>query len=419
MNQRKQRQLSYLLRRIKNSSADESLITKAKSLFEEIKQSLSGSMLKRALTILGIGLAGSSAAQTSFLAPTTNPFGIDSTYQFSSPTLADLDGDGDLDLLKGGYYGVFAYQENIGTASAPNFDADQSIPFGLTTPPSTYVSMPEFVDLDGDGDFDVVAGVQYGNVLFYENTGTSTAPAFASPVVNPFGIIPSYYWAAPTFVDIDDDGDMDMYVGEYYGTFQYFENTGSATAPAFAAPTSVALTITSYLTKLGFADFDYDGDYDVFAIEAYGNMAYFENTGTASLAAWGTKQTNPFSFTADFRIYIGTPAVIDLDDDGDMDIMTGAYYGVNIYYENNDPSASIIENNIETTVYPNPVTNQFTIAVENDFPKEVMLFDNLGKQVLTWNTKQGNYDISGLPSGVYTLKMVFSDGISIQNIIKE
>ncbi len=37
----------------------------------------------------------------------------------------------------------------------------------------------------------------------------------------------------PKFVDIDDDGDLDVFTGRYDGYFQYFENTGDVNNPAF------------------------------------------------------------------------------------------------------------------------------------------------------------------------------------------
>jgi hypothetical protein len=50
-------------------------------------------------------------------------------------------------------------------------------------------------------------------------------PGFAAPVINPFGL-PNVGWnSSPEFVDIDGDGDLDAFIGEYYGDTYYFENT--------------------------------------------------------------------------------------------------------------------------------------------------------------------------------------------------
>jgi hypothetical protein len=147
-------------------------------------------------------------------------------YGVPAPTFADLDADGDFDLLVGDYYADFQYFENTGTANAPAFAASVQNPFGLQGISSAYYfSLPTFVDLDDDGDMDVMVGGYYPTLYYFENTGTANAPAFAAQVQNPFGLSLPYYNIYPASADLDDDGDMDLLVGEYYGDFRYFENT--------------------------------------------------------------------------------------------------------------------------------------------------------------------------------------------------
>ncbi|MEL7342194.1 MAG: VCBS repeat-containing protein, partial [Bacteroidota bacterium] len=117
---------------------------------------------------------------------------------------------------------------------AQSFLAPQANPFGLSS--GTYFSIPVMVDIDGDGDLDVFSGTAYGNIRYFQNTGTNTAPAFAPAQTNPFGLSAAYLIPALSFADLDMDGDQDLLVGEYYGNFQYYQNTGTNTAPAFAAP---------------------------------------------------------------------------------------------------------------------------------------------------------------------------------------
>lgn len=53
---------------------------------------------------------------------------------------------------------------------------------------------------------------------------------------NPFGLNNVGEYSAPTFADIDGDGDLDAFSGEEYGDTFFFRNTGSLNSPKFAAP---------------------------------------------------------------------------------------------------------------------------------------------------------------------------------------
>ncbi|MFH1321091.1 MAG: T9SS type A sorting domain-containing protein [Bacteroidota bacterium] len=273
-----------------------------------------------------------SSAQT-FGPPQINPFGLTNTNN-SFPTFVDIDSDGDYDAFVGEYYGLIKYFKNNGNNTNPSFAAPQTNPFGLAS--AFYLAAPSFADIDDDGDLDAFIGEGYGAIRYFENTGNNTAPAFASPQVNPFGLTNTDYYAFPTHTDIDSDGDYDIFVGEYYGAIKYFENTGSSTSPAFASQQTNPFGLTNvagYISTPSFVDIDCDGDFDAFiGGEDYGSITYFENTGSNTAPSFAPATSNPFGIksTGGFA----APSFADIDGDGDFDLFIGNYNGSIIYYEN-------------------------------------------------------------------------------------
>jgi hypothetical protein len=124
----------------------------------------------------------------------------------------------------------------------PIFSAPVTNPFGLTNTGSNVA--PTFADIDGDGDLDAFVGNTSDGIQFFRNTGTTSAPSFAAPVTNPFGLTNVGFYAKPTLADIDHDGDLDAFVGDYYGNTQFYRNTGTASAPSFAAPVTNSFGLT-------------------------------------------------------------------------------------------------------------------------------------------------------------------------------
>jgi len=214
-----------------------------------------------------------------FTLTSTNPFGLSDVRTAASPTFVDIDGDGDLDALSGNGDGDILFFRNTGTVNSPVFAAAVFNPFGLTD--VSYSASPSFVDIDNDGDLDAFVGEFTGSIFFSRNIGTTSNPVFAAATINPFGLIDVGDFVSPVFVDIDNDGDLDAFVGGYQGNTLFFRNTGTASNPVFAAASTnpFGLSKVGYSASPAFVDIDADGDLDAFVGEFSGNTRYFVNNG--------------------------------------------------------------------------------------------------------------------------------------------
>jgi hypothetical protein len=91
-----------------------------------------------------------------------------------------------------------------------------------------------FADIDGDSDWDLLVSrgdwvtlhLSGGDLALYRNVGSAEEPCFALETERFRDIhVPSH--ACPAFVDIDADGDLDVFLGELDGGLYFYRNTGS------------------------------------------------------------------------------------------------------------------------------------------------------------------------------------------------
>jgi hypothetical protein len=264
---------------------------------------------------------GTLAGTPVFSAPVANAYGLSDAGDDASPSLADIDGDGDLDAFVGDYDGAMRVYLNTGSVSSPAFAAPAANPYGLTDV-GDYAN-PSLADIDGDGDLDAFVGGLDGNTRVYLNTGSTSNPAFAAPVSNRYGLTDVGLNASPSFADIDGDGDLDAFIGNAAGNTLVYLNTGNATSPAFAAPitTPYGLGDVGNFANPSLADVDGDGDLDAFMGNSDGNTLVFLNTGSASSPAFAVPVTNPYGLS-DVGSF-SRPSLADIDGDGDLDAFVG------------------------------------------------------------------------------------------------
>jgi hypothetical protein len=410
------------------------LIARLNFLFRQVCQYFSRPELRKILAAAAIfiGLPMISNSQ-SFAPPQLNPFGLtpDSVYA-ARPAFADIDNDADLDLFTGVYeydsIATIRFYKNTGTPDSPNFEPPVENPFGIVLS-SGIIAFPAFADIDNDEDPDLFLCVNnednyFLQFLFYENTGTPAEPQFAAAEINPFGLNGGFGFAIPEFADIDNDGDLDLFTGEYNGIIKFYENTGNASEPDFAVPVQNPFGITSVynIASPAFSDIDHDGDLDLFAGEYYGNFQYFRNSGTIEEPAFATPIENPFGLVSTYNFNF--PAIADLDDDGDADILVGEYYGMFQYFTNTEINIGITENSGEDVfdLFPNPAKDQVFIRIKDRMPgqfAEVSIADLNGRIVKSsiLNPNDQRLTTNDLQPGVYFVKVAEGEKVFTKKLI--
>ncbi|MGF1479142.1 MAG: FG-GAP-like repeat-containing protein [Cyanophyceae cyanobacterium] len=185
-----------------------------------------------------------------------NPFaGIDVGF-VSTPAFADLDGDSDLDLFIGAFDGTFTYYRNTNgrfveqTGSANPFN-------GIDV--GSYSNIA-FANIDGDSDVDAFLGLANGRVAYYRNTNGNFT--LIRGTGNPLNGLDAGDFSFPSFGDLDGDGDEDAVVGEVFGELRYYRNDGGRLVSATGTNNPLNGVDVGFYAAPSFADIDGDGDVD-------------------------------------------------------------------------------------------------------------------------------------------------------------
>lgn len=382
---------------------------------------------------------------------------------------ADLDGDNDLDLFFSGWgLGVEAFA-HVYLNDGNGVFTQQSNPEILQfRGPGA-----DLADVDGDGDLDlfISTSIQSGNdtdffAELYLNDGDANFSLTSSSGINPHSI------AAVEFLDADGDGDMDLFISgeteEEIASSELYLNDGNG---VFSLDTQNNY-IQMHAADVDAADIDNDGDVDLLmsgSDQSFEIMTvlYLNNGGGLFSTLENTGIQNTFA---------GANAIADLDNDGDQDILTlGSQDGglpniYNIIYENlgdNNFAASdtiggeyiaacsvadfngdelkdvivlgfvddtnvywnttlntVIEeetNSQALKLYPNPIRESFILEMEEPIAGQTFtIYDLSGKIVQNGQLQdvQSMISIQGLPQGIYML-CIDGDSHQVLRFVKE
>lgn len=241
---------------------------------------------------------------------------------YSAPAFVDIDYDEDFDLYCGDYLGKTHIYENTGTVSSPHFSFIDTLQF-----PRVRHSCPAFYDVDSDGDLDMWLGGESGAATrYFLNTGNSANPIWEYDT-NAYIPDISFAQVSPAFCDIDNDGDFDLFVGDLNGHIEFYENKGTfPDSGTWAFVTDFYDSITGYnRSGPAFVDINNDGKLELFLGAMDGLMRFYENVGTANSADFNLV-TDQYAYL-DFGNF-SVPTFADIDKDGNLDMYIGTDDGM-------------------------------------------------------------------------------------------
>jgi hypothetical protein len=345
------------------------------------------------------------------------------------PVFFDYDHDGDKDLFIGdfGYYqhgaqiqSKIALYKNTGSAAVPSFTLMTRDFANIHANYPTLIGMAlTFGDIDGDGDKDMMIGGYDGKLSYFEKQpGPDDNFVF---ITSNYGLIDVGNYSTPQLVDVDNDGKLDLIIGEQSGNLNYYHNDGTTTVPQFNLVSNLFGGVS--VNQIGFST-----GYSV-------PFLYTDNTAHVLLVGsergWLNRYDNidgnlTGNFTRTDTMFVSAleggqvaPAVTDLNNDGYYDIVMGNYSGgVSLWYGDVNVSTgqNLVAQNPVFNLFPNPVNDNLVVHTTEIRGKEIFsIYDLSGKELLNReiNSQETRISVAQLPVGMYICSLRNESGNSV------
>ncbi|MEM1322021.1 MAG: T9SS type A sorting domain-containing protein [Bacteroidota bacterium] len=339
----------------------------------------------------------------------------------SVPALVDYNADGLLDIVIGNESmydddrpwnpSLWLY-ENTGTKTNPRFILvdDDWLGMNSLVGDNNYNLAPTFGDLDGDGDLDILIGEEAGTLFYGENiAGPGNFMQF-NPLQYNYMKLDQGRLSTPSIVDVNRDGLLDLVVGDSRGNCNYYQNIGTVTAPMFdSIPTSDRLG-QAIIGAIGFANgnsapqfLEQDGALMMFSGSVEGGIYVYDNIDGNVDGRFDlvTKSYGDIFTGLDSRIAFG-----DLNGDDRLDIVVGNRSGgISVYGSSLATSLEEVWGGAEFELFPNPATELLNVRLPQAGRGQAVVYDLLGRplQTRSFNGQQLEIPLQNFSSGIYIL----------------
>lgn len=330
------------------------------------------------------------------------------------PVFFDYNNDSLLDLIVanygystdgGNFNSQLALYENIGTANTPEFKWVTNDFSNLGTLNFANNLTPTFGDLDADGDKDMIVGDSNGKIHLLNNIFFNNTSNFFMNSTEYFDIDVGSF-ASPFLVDLDRDGDLDLIIGTRQGQIFHYNNIGSPTEANFVLENeqfgNINLTDPIYGTAYTTPTIiDGENGYELFIGTEKGHVYHYLNIDNNLDGSFEETSDSIILYSKAIR---SAPAVYDLNNDGWNDMLLGIYTGGLHLLWGSSNEISITENTSDQIkIYPNPTEG--IIYIKNaELLSSINVFNIEGKLSYRGQAKK-SINLSHLDSGFYFVQI--------------
>jgi hypothetical protein len=356
------------------------------------------------------------------------------------PRFVDVNADGREDLVisnRGEFQSDGTFSEGIrayiqtGPLDAPvlellsmDFQSISSLAFGGHIAPT-------FGDLDGDGDMDMILGDGDGELHYFENIANAgqamqfgtfiTLQANGNNMDIGANLIPQLF-------DLNQDGLLDLIVGERNGNINYLQNQGTSSSFDMVLMEDSIGDITTDLdgNLVGYSApwlfLNSSGGISALLGTEHGDIYYIEEVNPDPSSAWIITDSSAFGVKNGLR---SCPTLYDFNNDLLLDLFNGDLSGgLGLYMGGPPPSGIDERENISYfQLYPNPSNGMVQINMPMPFHSilNIQIFDMTGRSVYEDQIKNSSValDLNALRPGTYLISLTNDSFQGIQKFIKE
>lgn len=340
------------------------------------------------------------------------------------PTFYDFDKDGDLDMFIGNagnligqdFIGTLWLYENIGNPFEPEFSLANQDFANLSELGYSHLK-PQLADLDGDGLVDLILQAKVGPLdawVFFLKGNEDFE--FAEPVDLGFDVSDA---SNPFVYDLNGDGLEDVLIGQQFGSLSAYFNNGnlnfSSEVEDFGG---LEDDFSRQNLSIAVGRFTQNAQAQIITIDSQGEISLYDDQADENFRATASANKlilfNESLSSIDFgrASFIST---VDLHADGVASLVIGSSKGGLFFLKNVPSDGSSSENQLRVSISPNPSTAIVQALSNSDGLADIIDLNGkvIEKGIIIKRSTVKELNFQNVPNGIYLIRIRANNGKSI------